>query len=39
MKSLFDIIIIILFNTINIKNAFERKLYRVIDYFQLLFMI
>ena len=33
MKLLFNIIIIIIFNNINIKNAIERKLYRVINYF------
>ena len=33
MKLLFDIIIIIIFDNINIKNAIERKLYRVINCF------
>ena len=33
IKSLFNIIIIIIFNNINIKNAIERKSYRVINCF------
>ena len=33
MKLLFNIIIIIMFNIINIKNAIKRKLYRIINYF------
>ena len=33
MKLLFNIIVIIMFNIINIKNAIEEKLYRIINYF------
>ena len=33
MKSLFNIIIIIIFNTINTKNAIKKKLYRIIIFF------
>ena len=33
MKLLFNIIIIIMFNIINIKNAIKKKLYRVINCF------
>ena len=33
MKLLFDVIIIIMLDNINTKNAIKRKLYRVINYF------
>ena len=33
MKLLLNIIIIIMFNIINIINAIKRKLYRIINYF------
>ena len=33
MKLLLNVIIIIIFNNINTKNAIEKKLYRVMNYF------